>query len=635
MVIRTRRWDTLTKRTKWIPILFVFLFALIIARLYQIQIASTRAFSNGKVDLIALAEQTQSREILLDSGRGLILDRTGIPLVGKDVYQLLVFPQSKQQWELRKDAFHQLSKWLQVPQKSFQSYLESMKQPTLITRLEQKKIEITPERAKKINALQIPGLEAVLTDQRHSSDHVGSSVIGRIGRSRHLLENRYAEQVADGTFSPQSRVGLSGLESSFEVFLHSEHENIKTYVKDGQGRALTGSGLRWKEQSEPSKQNQYVIQSTIDYEIQAKVEALLAKEKVEDGAVVVQEISTGNLLALGSQPTGGAKTKTEDSPWENRAWLEANPGSIFKIITSVAALEEGLVKPNTTFTCSGILKPYHLKDANKKGHGKQTFTSQFADSCNVTLGKLGEKLGGNRLLSYAENFGLGQMIMWQGQTSFDRAFQQLQQERSGKIYDSKTSKKDSASAVYTSIGQQDTKVTPIQAANMVTALFHKGRAIRPRLVTEVRDQSGEKIATFPNTYLSSAKKLKESSLRSVRQMMRSVVTEGTATTLRKSKWALAGKTGTAQIGDSKLYDKWMVGFGPYQKPRYSVAVLLRQEIDPNDPRAIRIFQRVMDFLYDYEKKVSRSKANTKKTTQNNKKPTKINLKGKSRNTGNR
>lgn len=634
MVIRTRRWDTLTRRTKWIPILFVFLFALIIARLYQIQIASTRAFSSGKVDLISLAEKTQSREILLDSGRGIILDRTGVPFVGKDAYQLLVFPQSKQQWELRKDSFQQLSKWLQVPQKSLQTYLEGIKQPTLIARWEQKEFQISPERAKEINALQIPGLEAVLTDQRYGFDHVGSSVIGRIGRSRHLLENRYAEQVANGSFSPQSRVGLSGLEASFEIFLHSEHENIKTYVKDGQGRALTGSGLRWKEQSEDSVQSQNVVQSTIDYEFQAKVEQLLAEEKVEDGAVVIQEISTGNLLALGSSPMDGKKTKTGDSPWENRTWLEANPGSIFKIITSVAALEEGLVKPNTAFTCSGLLEPYRLKDANKKGHGKQTFTSQFADSCNVTLGKLGEKLSGSKLLSYAENFGLGQTIMWQGQTSFDPAFQQLKQERSGKIYDSKTSKKDLAAAVYTSIGQQDTKITPIQAANMVTALFHKGRAIRPRLVTEIRDQSGKKIATFPNTYLSSTKPLKESSLRSVRQMMRSVVTEGTATSLRKAKWALAGKSGTAQIGNSKLYDKWMVGFAPYQKPRYSVAVLLRQEMNPDDPRATRIFKKVMDFLYDYEKK-TQAKEKQKKSKLKNSEKGKINSNDRIKKTGNR
>ncbi|MDQ0417794.1 cell division protein FtsI/penicillin-binding protein 2 [Croceifilum oryzae] len=613
----------MTKRTKWIPILFVLLFSLIIARLYQIQVVSTRAFSSGKVDLIALAEQTQSREILLDSGRGVILDRRGVPLVGKDEYQLLVFPQSKQQWDLRQDSFQQLSSLLDVPLTSLQPYLEGIKQPALLARLDKKAIQITPERAKQINDLQIPGLQAVMTDQRYSSDYVGSSIIGRIGRSRHLLENRYAKQVEDGTFSPQSRVGLSGLESSFEVFLHSEKENIKTYVKDGQGRALTGSALRWKEQL-ASEQGQYMIQSTIDYEIQAKVEQFLADEKVEDGAVVVQDISTGDLVALGSIPTNGVKTKTGDSPWENRAWLEANPGSIFKIVTATAALEEGIVKPNTPITCSGILEPYHLKDASNKAHGKQSFTSQFADSCNITLGQLGEKLGGSKLQSYAENFGLGRTITWQGQTSFDADFEQIEQERPGKIYDPRTPKTDKAAAVYTSIGQQDTKITPIQAANMVTALFHKGRAIRPRIVTEVRDQSGKAVATFPNTYLPTTKQLKDSSLQAVRQMMRAVVTEGTAASVRQAKWALAGKTGTAQIGESKLYDKWMVGFGPYQTPIYSVAVLLRQEPDSNDPRAIRIFQKVMDFLYDYEKQKAQDQKDQKKNpvSDNNKKETK-------------
>jgi cell division protein FtsI/penicillin-binding protein 2 len=78
-------------------------------------------------------------------------------------------------------------------------------------------------------------------------------------------------------------------------------------------------------------------------------------------------------------------------------------------------------------------------------------------------------------------------------------------------------------------------------------------------------------------------------------MMRAVVTEGTAVVVQDAKWKLAGKTGTAQVGMNKdRYNKWMIGYGPYEQPRYAVSVVLRDVPDSQDPRALRIFQRVMD-----------------------------------------
>lgn len=78
-------------------------------------------------------------------------------------------------------------------------------------------------------------------------------------------------------------------------------------------------------------------------------------------------------------------------------------------------------------------------------------------------------------------------------------------------------------------------------------------------------------------------------------MMRMAVTEGTAVAVQSAKWRLAGKTGTAQVGKNKdRYNKWMIGYGPYNRPRYAVSVVLRGVPDSQDPRAVRIFQRVMD-----------------------------------------
>lgn len=588
------------KRAKIIPILFIFGFLIIIARLYQIQIISTRAFSENKTDLVTQAEQIYSREILLDSGRGLILDRNGKPLAGDSVWQLLVFPQTQQQLALRREQLGHVSEVLGIRQSEWVHFLSTIKQPTVIARLQKKNLILSIEQAKQINQLKIPGVEAVQTDHRLGYGQTAGNVLGRIGRSPYLLKTKYQKEVDEGLYTTQSRVGLSGLEASFERFLHGEEEDIITYVRDGKGKAMIGAKLKWKEKAGSASASKNTIVTTLDRDIQEKVEEILADEQVVEGAVVVQEIQSGNLLVLASRPIDGTAVVKE--PWNHRAWMEATPGSIFKIVTTIAALDQGLVTPETIYRCDGMLDKYQLSEPNEKGHGKQKFSNQFADSCNIVLGSLAEKLGSTKLEEYAKRLGLGQKVIWNGMTPKTLNFQQIEQEQSGFIVSNEEAKNDQGVAVRTGIGQQSTKVTPIQAANLVTSLFHKGRPIEPRIVTEVKEIRGKTVVSFVNKYLPNSKPIKESVLLSVRKMMRQVVTEGTGKSLSKAQWPLAAKTGTAQIGvHNNQYNKWMIGFGPYQKPLYSVSVVIRNVSDSNDIRVQRIFRKVMDALYEVEK----------------------------------
>ena len=98
--------------------------------------------------------------------------------------------------------------------------------------------------------------------------------------------------------------------------------------------------------------------------------------------MVVQEISTGDILAMASRPLPGAGQEGAQ-PWDNRAIMETVPGSIFKTVVAVAALDTGKVKPGETFVCDGELGRYGLTDSHGKGHGKQTFAEAYANSCNI------------------------------------------------------------------------------------------------------------------------------------------------------------------------------------------------------------------------------------------------------------
>lgn len=589
-------------RSIFISVLFVMAFMGILARLYFIQIEETRSFSlvNEEVDLISLARSRQNRELVIDSGRGEILDRKGQSLVGGKGWQVLAFPQTEEQLALRRHQFERLAQILGYEYPYLREQLSRFQRPMLLYGGGGRVLALTVQEKEEIEALGIPGISVVESDHRMTFQQIGQQVIGHIARSPFLMQSWYPEEVKSGRWSSRSVLGISGLEKSFEPFLHGEEEHVLVYTAMLGGKPLNGIEVETRKKGNGTGEQPYTIVTTLDKEIQVLAERILREEQVTDGAVVVQEISSGNVLAMASQPDE-LTAQEKENPWENKALMETTPGSIFKTVVAVAAINEGIVQPDSLFSCDGNWERFHLTDSDGKGHGKQTFEESFADSCNLALGNAAIQLGPEKLEAYAKRLGLGQKVIWAGKVFHDPKFHQLPQEQTGLIFASGTPKKEPGVLVQTGIGQRDVRITPIQATNMLTALFHEGKALMPRVVTEIRDPGGQTVFRFPQRMIPGAKRLKPSTLKAIKRMMRMVVTEGTAASLQNSVWPLAGKTGTAQIGvDKKHYNKWMIGFGPVNQPRYSVAVVLKNVPDSNDPRAKRIFQRVMEGIREME-----------------------------------
>jgi cell division protein FtsI/penicillin-binding protein 2 len=560
----------------------------IIGRLFVIQISSPHSFSSTEQDLIKNAERIQQREMVLDTGRGMIVDRVGQPLVGGENLSLLVFPQSSQQISLREEKFAQLAKLIQYPYHEFIQKLTQLTKPTIITNVNGRRPLLQPHIKDKIEALQIPGIFVVKSDHRNIDHPLAMQIIGQVGRS-----SSHTKKI--DTY--KKNVGLTGIEATFDSFLEGETKRVLSYITDGRGKALIGKEVRLKEHS-THRPSSHVVVTTLDRNIQERVEQILTDYKVEEGAIVVQEIKTGDIVAVGSRPNKFIE-ESEQNPWDNRALMEATPGSIFKTVVAMAALEEGIVKADTVFECDGHLESYKLKDHDPKGHGKITFAEAYAKSCNIVFGQVAKKLGGEKLESYAKRLGLNQRIIWTGSLAKGKEdFRQLANEHRGIIFSEEQLKKDHGAAVQTGIGQRDVKLTPLQAANMVTSLFHKGKPLSPRIVTEVQTKDGKVIQRFTNKYLPEAQAFKASTITEMQKMMRMVVKKGTAVSLMQAKWSLAGKTGTAQVGENnQYYHKWMIGYGPFTHPRYSIAVLIRSVEDADDPRAREIFQAVMDHIF--------------------------------------
>ncbi|MBA4601315.1 peptidoglycan D,D-transpeptidase FtsI family protein [Thermoactinomyces mirandus] len=592
---------------KWrsvaVNIVIVLLFGGILARLYMIQVSSTRSFQivDEQVDLIAMAQTSQKKEVVIQSGRGSILDRNGKPFVGGSDWHLLVFPQSEKQWRLRADQFRKISEIINVPYWEFRQQLLHLKSPVILSGLNGEEITLSPLERKTIEALRVPGVMVVQSDQRMTLNQLAEQVIGQVARSPLLLKKWYFDKIKNKEWHSESLIGISGLEQAFEPFLHGEEEQLLIYTATRGGKPLNGVQMTRKNTVRAEEDPPRILVTTLDKEIQQKVEKILREEEVEEGAVVVQEIRSGDILAMGSMPKG-TSAKRELNPWKNRAVMEATPGSIFKTVVAVAALEQGLVNEDTVFHCDGKLDHYHLSDAKPGGHGKITFAEAYAKSCNVVMGTVAKTLGPEKLETYARRFGLNQKVIWDGKVFHDSSFVQLPEEQTGLIFAKKTDKKDGGVLVQTGIGQRDVRMTPVQAANMVTSLFHQGKTPEPRLVEEIQDVQGRTVFRFPRQVIEGAKPLRSNTIRSMKKFMQKVVESGTATQARQAKWKLAGKTGTAQIGQKgDSYNKWMIGFGPVNQPRYSIAVVLNRVSDADDPRAIKIFEKVMNELAVLEK----------------------------------
>jgi len=391
-----------------------------------------------------------------------------------------------------------------------------------------------------------------------------------------------------------SSLGKTGIEKTHDILLRGNDGRISRIV-DAKGRNLK----EVEEVTWPTSGFDVVL--TIDRHLQKLAEKALGPRK---GSIVVLKPSTGEILALVSYPSfdpnkfaseGPTSFKNlsanADSPFLNRLIQSSYaPASTFKIIMMAAILGEKNVDPNMEINCRGtmVLGNRSFSCHKKSGHGPVNLRKALEQSCNIYFGTVGVNyIGIDTISRYAREFGLGSL------TSIE-----LDGEVEGIVPDKKWKEErfnspwTGGDTLNTSIGQGFLSVTPLQMANVVAAIANSGAIYRPHLVKEIREP-GSGFAPGPvhkeikPEILKFVGLLESQDYLFLQNALRGVVTTGTGFwALKTDSVAVAGKTGTGEVGYGDRWHDWFVAYGPHQsdnsEEQIAVAAMIEASQDSFD-----------------------------------------------------
>jgi cell division protein FtsI/penicillin-binding protein 2 len=537
------------------------LFALFLVLL---SLAALRAAWLGTVEGATLrdaAATQQASEIKVPARRGAIVDRRGIELaVSEPADDVSATPY------LVKDApaaARKIAAILGTPEEDVLKKL--VRRDTGFVYLAR---NVPASRTRELKKLNLPGLTFTPTNRRrYPRGWLASQVLGVVG--------------TDGN-------GLSGLEYSQDHLLRGK-DGKRRIVRDALGEPIS---IRDPEPVEPGSR----IRLTLDAAIQDKVEEVLqevgAKFQPKGSTAVVMDPRNGDVLAMANWPRvdNNDRASAPDYANQNRAVaFNYEPGSTFKAFTVAAALEDGLVTPETRFDLPPQIQVADrtIGESHPRGYVNLSVKEILAQSSNVGAIKIGMKLGAERFDQWVRRFGFGE------KTGID-----LPGEEAGQLLS--VDEYSGSSMGNLPIGQGES-VTPIQMATAYAAIANGG-ILRPARI--VREVDGE---TRPVN--KGRRVISPETAASVREMLKGVLAPGgTAAEATVAGYELAGKTGTANKVDEQTglysesrYIASFVGFAPAKRPRLLVAVMVDEPkgaIYGGDVAA-PAFQKITSFALTY------------------------------------
>lgn len=415
-------------------------------------------------------------------------------------------------------------------------------------------------------------------------------------------------EILEDGFHPKELVGRDGIEKIFNDTLHGSHgvslvevdvsgattsESVRSYPKDGDNISLS-----------------------IDFRIQEKlfeyIESVARERGFSGGAGVIMDVQTGEVLALTNYPeysssvlSGGAEKEVIESyrtdpknPFLNRAAAGLyTPGSIWKPFVAIAALNEGVVTKNKTIFTEGVLRlpnPYvpgaftPFKDW--KNHGPVNLVDAIAVSSNVYFyevgGGFGDQpgLGISNIERYARAFGFG-----------EKPGSWISGEERGFVPNPKWKEETFndpwrlGDTYYTSIGQYAVSVTPLQMARAYAAIANGGTLLSPVIQKDAISEKRPVGVSIASEHYAS-----------VREGMREAVLRGTAQGLLFPGTSIAAKTGTAELDFGKQFvNSWVVGFFPYESPRYVFTVVMERGLATNQIGGVSVMRRLFEWMVAY------------------------------------
>lgn len=521
------------KRIKIVLLIVLFIFAIIIAKVFYIEVIDYKKLNS-------LASGLWSRNLPIEADRGNIYTVDGEAIASNLTTTSLVFiPNQIKNKDL---VAEKISEILDVPKSKIEEHLYKK---SMMERVHPEGRRLSYEIADKIENLHFDGVYLLKESKRYyPHNEMLSHVLGYVG-----IDNQ----------------GLSGLELEYDDILTGEYGSIQ-YFSDAKGNNLERNSVY----VEP--EDGLDIYLTVDYGIQSSIERELDNVVLRynpDGAwAIAMDPNTGEILGMSSRPNFNPNSyKDYDTETINRnmaIWASYEPGSTFKILTLSAAVNEGKVDLlKDTFYDGGSVNVdgARIKCWKHGGHGSQTFLEVVQNSCNPGFVELGNRLGKETLFDYINKFGYGK------KTGID-----LNGEATGILFS--LDKVGPVELATTAFGQ-GVSVTALQQAVAVSAAINGGILYKPYIVKRVAyHENGQIIKEVKPTIVRDNIVTKDTSEK-VRMTLESVVSLGTGRNAYIDGYRVGGKTGTAQKVNNGIYMQGnyivsFIGFLPANDPKIVV-----------------------------------------------------------------
>ncbi len=560
------REETLPSKYKWCKLVLIITMIVLSIRLWDLQIM------RGS-EMRKMSEQNRIRIKKIVAPRGVMYDRNGKILADtRPSFNIYIVPEDIKDFDQTVDG---LANLMGTNREEVVDKLKAASgfPPSFPVKI---KPDISKDEVAKVEAhrVYLPGVTIQIEPKRYYPyGTMAAHALGYVSEvnADELKTKEYKD------YSPGDYVGKYGLERMYETYLRGTDGEKRVEV-DAMGREIRTLDIK-----EPIPG--HTLYLNLDMDVQVPVEKALETKK---GGVIAVDPKTGGVLALTSRPAfdpnrfaSGIKREEWNAlitdkthPLQNRVTQgRFPPGSTFKIVSAMMALELGVINEKTPFSCRGGM-PFGnrvFKCWKKGGHGSVAVHRGIVESCDVFFYNVGLKLGVDRIHAMAEAVGLGKV------TGID-----LPGEKHGVVPSSEWKKKTFGQPWYegetlsVAIGQGAVWLTPIQLQQLASFVANEGVAFKPQLVNRIVSPEGKVIKVF-EPVMTAQSKLKPETFRIVKEGMRGVVNEasGTAYGSRIQSIAMSGKTGTAQASGQGVGDHaWFIAYAPSESPSVAISVLI-------------------------------------------------------------
>ncbi|MFY9174548.1 MAG: penicillin-binding transpeptidase domain-containing protein [Peptococcia bacterium] len=421
-------------------------------------------------------------------------------------------------------------------------------------------VNLSSAEIEKFQGNTINGLAILPLKNRYGPNSLARHLIGHLnsiderkwqslGQARRTIEKNPDLPTA---YRLTDKIGVAGLEERYENALRgSKSEYTLGGLADADGRLLQGLGYKIQPDQADSWRNHLIL--TLDREYQQIAEEVLDRH-VTKGAVVVLDIATSDVLAVASRPNYDQNMVSKyldgrDKLLDRSERVAFYPGSVFKVVVAAAALEENLCDLEEIFTCTGS---YQFADGTEiscsRPHGEVDLNQAIIRSCNTTFIQLGQRLGNEKLRSYAEKLGITIHLKANSPPAF---------------------------LGNSSIGQEGVLVSPLQIANLYATLAREGLYLPWRTVAEIRNYQSDLIQEYPQQ--APQRVLQGRTCQLINQALIETARSGSGQLAWLKEYGSAGKTGTAQANNNNRVIAWYAGFAPAENPHLAIAVMVEED----------------------------------------------------------